>query len=65
MIVAPDGSIAGSPSGWALEAIVIQEGGWSYSSKSGPSGERRYALTTAARPRSHSVRARRSRTTWA
>ncbi|HEY4885253.1 MAG TPA: XdhC/CoxI family protein [Myxococcales bacterium] len=46
MIVAPDGSIAGSVGGGPLEAIVIQEA-VECLKQSGPSGERRYALTTA------------------
>ena len=46
MIVAPDGSIAGTVGGGPLEAIVIQEA-VELLEQSGPSGERRYALTTA------------------
>jgi len=46
MIVAPDGSIAGTVGGGPLEAIVIQEA-VQLLRDGGPSGERRYALTTA------------------
>jgi xanthine dehydrogenase accessory factor len=46
MIVAPDGSIAGTVGGGPLEAIVIQEA-VELLKQGGPSGERRYALTTA------------------
>jgi len=46
MIVAPDGSIAGSVGGGPLEAIVIQQA-MQLLREGGPSGERRYALTTA------------------
>src|ERR1700682_6643190 len=46
MIVAPDGSIAGSVGGGPLEAIVIQEA-VECLKQSGPSGERRYPLSTA------------------
>jgi xanthine dehydrogenase accessory factor len=46
MIVAPDGSIVGSVGGGPLEAIVIQEA-VQLLRDGGPSGERRYALTTA------------------
>jgi len=46
MIVAPDGSIAGTVGGGPLEAIVIQEA-VELLKEGGPSGERRYALTTA------------------
>jgi len=44
MIVAQDGSIAGTVGGGPLEAIVIQEA-IQLLQESGPSGERRYALT--------------------
>jgi xanthine dehydrogenase accessory factor len=46
MIVASDGSIAGTVGGGPLEAIVIQEA-VQLLKEVGPSGERRYALTTA------------------
>jgi len=46
MIVAPDGSIAGTVGGGPLEAIVIQEA-VQLLKEGGASGERRYALTTA------------------
>ena len=46
MIVAPDGSIAGTVGGGPLEAIVIQEA-VELLKKGGPSGERGYALSTA------------------
>jgi len=46
MIVAPDGSISGTVGGGPLEAVVIQEAVQLLEQR-GPSGERRYALTTA------------------
>ena len=46
MIVAPDGSISGTVGGGPLEAVVIQEA-VQLLEQGGPSGERRYALTTA------------------
>ena len=46
MIVAPDGSMAGTVGGGPLEAIVIQEA-VQLLQQSGASGERRYALSTA------------------
>jgi xanthine dehydrogenase accessory factor len=46
MIVAPDGSIAGTVGGGPLEAIVIEEA-VQLLKDGGASGERRYALTTA------------------
>src|SRR6266566_1266885 len=46
MIVAADGSIAGTVGGGPLEAIVIQEA-VALLLAGGPSAERRYALTTA------------------
>src|SRR5258705_7611822 len=46
MIVAPDGSIWGRVGGGPLEAVVIQEA-VQLLEQGGPSGERRYALSTA------------------
>jgi len=46
MIVATDGSTAGTVGGGPLEAIVIEEA-VALLREGGPSGERRYALTTA------------------
>jgi xanthine dehydrogenase accessory factor len=46
MIVSPDGSISGTVGGGPLEAVVIKEA-VQLLEQGGPSGERRYALTTA------------------
>jgi len=46
MIVAPDGSIAGTVGGGPLEAVVIAEA-VKLLRENGPAGERRFALTTA------------------
>jgi xanthine dehydrogenase accessory factor len=46
MIVAPDGGIAGTVGGGPLEAVVIAEA-VKLLRENGPSGERRFALTTA------------------
>ena len=47
MLVAPDGSIAGSVGGGPLEAVVVQEAVQLLGAHEGVSGQRRFMLTTA------------------